>query len=147
MAGIKTSAARVDESYLDLIREFPLKPLGSEKELDRATAIIHRLIDRGFDDLTDGEEAYLEVLSDLVEKYESVHHPIEDVGEPVMLAHLIESRGVTQRMVAKATGIKESAISDLLAGRRRFNRDHIQKLAEYFQISPATFFPEARAKR
>ena len=147
MARMKTSAARVDDSYLDLIREFPLKSLRSERELDRATEIIHRLIDRGFDDLTEGEEAFLDVLSDLVEKYETAHHPIEDVSEPVMLAHLIESKGVTQRAVAKATGLKESAISDLLAGRRRFNRDHIQRLAEYFHVSPATFFPESRAKR
>ena len=140
MRRTKTAAATVDNTYFDLIREFPLKPIQSEKELDQATEIIHRLIDRGFDNLTAGEDAYLDVLSDLVEKYEIEHHPIEDVSESALLAHLIESKGVTQRAVAEATGIKESAISDLLAGRRRFNRGHIEKLAAYFHVSPATFF-------
>ena len=125
----RMSAARVDNTYFALVREFPLKPIRSEKELDRATEIIDRLIDRGLDDLTSGEEAYLDVLSDLTEKYETEHHPIEDVEESVMLAHLIQAKGVTQRAVAEGTCIKESAISDLLARRRMFNRRHIEKFA------------------
>ena len=138
----KTSAATIDDACFALVREFPLKAIESDKELDRATEIIDRLIDRGLDDLTPGEEAYLDVLSDLTEKYETEQHPIEDVEEPVMLAHLIEAKGVTQRAVARGTGIKESAISDLLAGRRAFNRSHIEKLSSYFHVSPAVFFKE-----
>jgi len=87
------------------------------------------------------------VISDLVEKYEQEHHPIEDVTEAEMLAYLIEVKGVTQRAVAEATHMKESAISDLLAGRRRFNRNHIERLSRYFHVSPAVFFPNETTRR
>jgi HTH-type transcriptional regulator/antitoxin HigA len=138
------AAALIDDEYFTLVREFPLKPIESEKELDQATAIINRLVDRGFDDLTAGEDAYLDVLSDLTKKYEDEHHPIEDVTESEMLAYLIENKGVTQRAVADATGIPESTISDLLAARRNFNRGHIEKLAPYFGVSPAVFFKDRK---
>jgi HTH-type transcriptional regulator/antitoxin HigA len=138
----KTSAASVDDGYFALVREFPLKPIQSERELDRATEIINRLVDRGFDNLTAGEDAYLDVLSDLTKKYETERHPIEDVSESDMLAYLIENKGITQRGLAEATGIPESTISDLLSERREFNRGHIEKLAAYFRVSPAVFFKE-----
>ena len=135
----KTSEV-ADDGYFRLIREFPLKPIRSEKELDRATELINRLVDRGFDNLTAGEDAYLDVLSDLTRKYETAHHPIEDVGADEMLAFLIDSKEVSQRKVAEATDIPESTISELLAGRRDFTRNHIEKLAGYFHVSPAAFF-------
>lgn len=147
MSRKRTSGALADDGYFALIREFPLKPIRSEKELDRATEIINRLVDRGFDNLTAGEDAYLDVLSDLTEKYETKHHPIEDVSESEMLTYLIESKGVTQRAVAEATGIPESTISDLLARRRDFNRGHIEKLAPYFGVSPAVFFKDTKRVR
>ena len=135
-------ASRKTDRYMELVSEFPLKPVRNDKELDRATAMLNQLLD--IEHLNRDERDYLEVLGALIEEYEDEHHPIEDVSEPVMLAHLIESKGVTQRAVAAGTGIKESSISDLLAGRRRFNRNHIEKLAAYFHVSPATFFPESR---
>jgi HTH-type transcriptional regulator / antitoxin HigA len=142
MARRKTSLALRDNSYLELIREFPLKPIQSEKELDRATEIINRLVDRGFKNLTEGEDAYLAVLSEMTKIYETEHHPIEDVSAPEMLAYLIEQKGVTHRAVAEATGMPESTISELLKGRREFNRGHIEKLAAYFAVNPGVFFPK-----
>jgi HTH-type transcriptional regulator / antitoxin HigA len=140
--GLKNDAW-TDERYYDLVREFPLQPLRSDKELARATAVIDGLIDKGLDKLSVGEDAYLAILSDIVEKYETEHHSIEDVTEAQMLEHLIEAKGVTQRAVAEGTHIQESAISDLLAGRRRFTRNHIEQLSRYFHVSPAVFFPNA----
>ena len=132
----------LDEQYLALIHEFPLKPIESDKELRRAIEMINKLIDRGIENLPAGEDAYLDVLSDIVHKYETEHHPIEPVAPTQLLAFLIESKGVSQREVAEAAGMKESSLSDLLAGRRAFNRNHIERLARYFLISPAAFFPK-----
>jgi HTH-type transcriptional regulator/antitoxin HigA len=136
----KNTGVLKDDGYFALVREFPLKPIRSERELDRATEIINRLVDRGFENLTPGEDAYLDVLSDLAKKYETEHYRIEDLSASEMLAYLIENKGVTQRAVAAAIGFPESIISDLLAGRREFNRNHIEKLSAYFHVSPALFF-------
>ncbi|HYR82492.1 MAG TPA: helix-turn-helix transcriptional regulator [Terriglobia bacterium] len=63
-----------------------------------------------------------------------------------MLEHLIEARGITQREVAAGTRMKESLVSELRAGRRKFNRNHIERLAKYFNVSPAVFFPNPKTK-
>ena len=85
------------------------------------------------------DEDYLEVLSDLVERYEADAHPMPPVSDSEMLRHLIEARGIRQGDVAAATGIAESTISEALAGKRSLNRAHIGKLASYFKVSPAVF--------
>jgi HTH-type transcriptional regulator / antitoxin HigA len=122
------------DRYLALVRELPLRPLRSEKELDRAIAMIDSLLDRG--GLAPDEEDYLDVLSDLVEKYEDEHHPMPPVSGAEMLRYLIEIREVNQTKVAKATGIAESTLSEILTGKRALNVKHIPALARYFRVNP-----------
>ena len=129
------------DSYLELVLRFPLRPLRSEKELDEAIKMIDSLLDRST--LNAGENDYLEVLSDLVEKYENEHHPIPQVvSDGEMLKHLIEAKGVTQAEVARETRIPESTISEVLSEKRKLNRNHIRKLSAYFHVSPAVFIIE-----
>ena len=64
------------------------------------------------------------------------------VSDAQMLRHLIEAKGVAQVQVARATGIAESTISAVLAGNRRLNRNHIEKLASYFHVGASAFLPE-----
>jgi HTH-type transcriptional regulator/antitoxin HigA len=128
-----------DKRYFELIREFPLKSIESDKELKTAIAAVNTLIDRGFNKLSPGEDAYLDVLSNLVERYEEEHHPIPDVTAAQILAHLIEARGVSHRKIAAGTRIHETVLSSLLSGRRAFNLNHIKRFSKYFRISPAVF--------
>jgi HTH-type transcriptional regulator/antitoxin HigA len=131
----------VSDSYLALIRRFPLRPIRSDAELDRAIAVVDSLVDR--DRLDRGESDYLDVLSDLVERYEEEHHPIAPASDAAMLEHLMDSRDVTQLAVAEATGIVNSTLSAVLSGKRRLTRDHIARLAAYFQVGPTVFAFEA----
>jgi HTH-type transcriptional regulator/antitoxin HigA len=136
--------ARAGVAYLELVRRCPLRPIRSEAELDRAIAMIDRLVDR--DTLDPDAADYLDVLSDLVEKYEAKHHPIDtsDLTDAEMLAHLIEARAIGQVEVSRGTGIAESTISEILAGKRQLNRRQIGKLAAYFHVEPGVFnFPPA----
>lgn len=126
--------------YMELVEELPLKPLRNDKDLTRATTMLNRLLDS--EELDRDEQDYLQVLGGLIKEYEDKHHPMESVSPSQLLAHLIESKGVSHRAVAQATHINETAISNLLAGRRAFNRNHIDRLAKYFKISPAAFFPK-----
>ncbi|HWG47640.1 MAG TPA: type II toxin-antitoxin system HigB family toxin [Gemmataceae bacterium] len=125
------------DAYLELIHRFPLRPIRSEEELDRAMEVVDELIDR--DKLEPSERDYLDVLSDLTERYESETHPIEPVSDAAMLAHLIEAKNVTQADVAREARIAESTISEVLAGKRMLNRFHISKLSRYFNVSPTVF--------
>jgi len=123
--------------YLELVQRVPLRPIRSEDELDRAIEIVDELIDqdgRGAD-----ERDYLDVLSDLIERYEAEAHPIPTASDAEILAHLIEIKGVSQAEVARETALAESTLSEVLAGRRNLNRTHIGRLARYFNVGPAAF--------
>jgi HTH-type transcriptional regulator/antitoxin HigA len=125
------------DRYLDLVLRFPLRPLRSEDDLDKAVGIVDSLLDRR--DLAADEEDYLDVLGDLIERYESQAHPMPTVSDAEMLHHLIEAKGVSQTDVSDATGIADSTISEVLKGKRSLNRGHIGKLANYFSVSPDVF--------
>jgi HTH-type transcriptional regulator / antitoxin HigA len=133
----KAVSIPVSASYLRLVRAFPLRPIRTEDELDRAIEVIDSLLDR--DDLDPAEADYLDVLGDLVRSYEDEHDPIEDVSDADMLAHLIDAKGVTQADVARGARIAVSTISEVLSGKRTLSRTHIGKLARYFGVDPGTF--------
>ena len=129
-----------DDIYLGLVREFPLRPIRSDAELDRAIAMIDSLIAR--DDLGSGEEDYVDVLGDLVHRYEAEHDPIASVPDAEMIRFLIESNDMTQAELAQRCEIAESTISEILAGKRKLSRRHIATMAGVFRVSPAIFFHE-----
>ena len=146
MASSATKSRRAGtlNGYLKLVRLFPLRPIRTEAELDGATAIINNLLDR--DQLGAAEQDYLDVLGDLVERYENKHHAIGDVSDAEILEHLLEAKGVTQAAVARATGIAESRLSEVLRGKRQLTRAQISKLATYFRVGPAVFLPSKGAR-
>jgi len=123
--------------YLELILEFPLRPIRSDADLDRAVKMIDSLVDK--DKLSAGEQDYLDVLSDLVEKYEAEEHPMAPLSDAAMLRHLIEAKGVTQTEVAEKTGIDQTTLSLVLAGKRNLSRSHIGRLSQYFGVEPGAF--------
>lgn len=127
--------------YFALVRAFPLVPILSDEELDRAIAAINSLLDKP--KLSPGEQGYLDVLSDLVEKYESAEHPLGPVSDGDMLRHLIEAKGVTESAVSRATKIAGSTIANVLSGKRQLTRGQIGKLASYFCVDVSVFDRES----
>jgi len=120
------------DSYLELVQTFPLASIKSEEHLEEAQKVIDDLLKKG--DLDDGEETYLDTLSDLVAAYEDEHHVIEPASDADMLRHLMEAKGVTQAQLSKDTTIPKSTISEVLSGKKPFSRQMIRKLADYFKV-------------
>jgi HTH-type transcriptional regulator/antitoxin HigA len=137
MAGQKTT-----NRYFELVEELPLRVIRNDKDLKRAHKMLNRLLDAG--KLTREEQDYFDVLAQLIETYEDEHVEIPDVSDVEMLSFLIEQKGVKQKDVAAGTAIPISTISELLSGKRRFNKAHIEKLAGYFNVSPAVFIKTKR---
>src|SRR5688500_8447407 len=106
------------DSYLELILVFPLSSIRSDEHLDEAHKVMDRLLAKG--ELDDGEEIYLDALSDLVGVYEDEHHAIEPASDADMLRHLLEAKGVTQAQLSREAGIARSTISEVLAGTKPF---------------------------
>jgi HTH-type transcriptional regulator/antitoxin HigA len=130
------TARRVPDKYLKLIRSFPLRPIRTDAENDEAVEVIASLGAR--EPLDPAERDYLDVLVDLVRKYEADHYPIPPVSGPAVVRHLIEARGVTQAEVASAAGIAESSLSEMLAGKRKMATRHVKALARFFGVSADT---------
>ena len=57
------------DTYLDLVRAFPLRPIKSSDDHDRAIATINALADRRAE-WVPGEDDYFLVLALLIERYE-----------------------------------------------------------------------------
>jgi len=120
------------DSYLELVLAFPLTSIRSDEHLHEAQKVMDRLLAKG--ELDEGEETYLDALSDLVAVYEDEHHAIEPASDADMLRHLLEAKGVTQARLSKESGIAKSTICEVLAGKKPFGRHTIRKLAEYFNV-------------
>jgi HTH-type transcriptional regulator/antitoxin HigA len=123
---------RAKDSYLELVLAFPLASIKTESHLAEAQRVMDRVLARG--ELDEGEEMYLDALSDLVAGYEDEHHPIEPASDAAMLRHLMESADVTQAQLSRDTSIPKSTISEVLAGKKPFSRQMIRKLADYFRV-------------
>lgn len=133
--GTRTKPIKMD-SYVRLVRKFPLIPIENDKQLDAATAVIDELLDK---DRSREEEAYLDVLGQLIEAYEEEAHPIEPATDAQLLADILESRGLTQVAFAKLTGIAESTVSAVLHGSRRLTREQIGKIGKHLSVPPEAF--------
>jgi len=120
------------DSYLELVLAFPLASIKSDEHLGEAQDVMDRLLAKG--QLDQGEETYLDALSDLVAAYEDEHHAIKPASDADMLGHLMEAKGVTQVQLHRDTRIAKSTISEVLAGKRPFSRQMIRKLADYFKV-------------
>ena len=123
---------QVPKSYLNLIIELPLASIKTQQQLDVAQAMMDRLLRQ--DSLDEGEELYLDALSDLVASYEDAHYPIAPASDADMLRHLMDAKEVTQAELHRQTGIPKSTISEVLAGKKPFSKALIRTLADFFKV-------------
>ncbi len=138
-----TSINNSDRSvgYDKLIGEFRLLPITSDAMLDAAIARLDGLLART--DLDESAAGYIDVLAKLIEDYEDRRFgwpAIANDGE--LLRCLLEFKDISQADLARDVDMPRSTISEILAGKRALNRDHIRRLADYFHVSPAVFFNE-----
>jgi HTH-type transcriptional regulator/antitoxin HigA len=123
---------KIADSYLKLVREFPLVSIKSEAQRLAAQTMIDQLLTKG--NLNKGEDSYLDALSDLVGAYEDVHFPIAPASDADMLRHLMQAKEISQAELHRQTGIPKSTISEILAGKKPFSRNLIRSLADFFQV-------------
>jgi HTH-type transcriptional regulator / antitoxin HigA len=123
------------DSYLELVKAFPLASIRSEAHLRAAQVVMDQLLGKG--KLDEGEKLYLDALGDLTAAYEDEHHAISPASDADMLRHLMSAKAVSQAEIHQATGIPNSTISEVLAGKKPFSRQMIRKLATYFGVDVA----------
>ncbi len=138
MARTKTSARRVQDKYLQLIHRFPLRPIRSDAEHERATEIIGELIGRKIDS---GSADYLDTLILLTSKYEDEHHNPTDpkITGPDAIRAIMEANNLSQVDIGHMIKASVSTVSMFLSGLRGLSKPHIKLLSERFGLNAAIF--------
>jgi HTH-type transcriptional regulator/antitoxin HigA len=139
--------AAMPRSYLELMGEFPLRPIRNDADYDRAVGIVHRLaMTEG--KLDAGEEAYLEVLEGLTERYDRDHSALDaDKITPTQaLRTLVQQAGMTVTELGELLGSKGAA-SELLSGKRpEPSKSQIARLVARFKVEPGLFLLPVKRK-
>ena len=127
---------RIGDTYMELVRRFPLKTIKNDDEHEEATSVISELMGR---DLDAGTGDYLDALLVLVNKYEDEHHAIDETMTPQQaLRSSMESNVLSQADIGRIIG-SESAVSMLLKGDRDLSKTQIKKLADRFKVDASLF--------
>jgi HTH-type transcriptional regulator/antitoxin HigA len=135
---VETTKHRLPDTYFKLVKRFPLVHIRDDAHLRHASETINRLLQ---EDRDEGAEEYLDVLTDLVEAYESQHVLIPDASEADVLRELMRANGLSQLRLAQEVKISQSTISAVLTGARSLTKDQVLRLAKFFQVSPTAFMP------
>jgi HTH-type transcriptional regulator / antitoxin HigA len=126
------------ERYVDLLNEFPPRPIKSEQEFMAIQQVVDVLLDAK--QLSADQKEYLNLLGMIIYEYEEKNVKIPDICGVDLLNILIDEWGLKQKELIPIFKT-ESIVSAVLNGHRQLTVEHIQKLAEFFHVSPAVFFP------
>ena len=121
----------------EMIRQGAPRLIHSDEELAKYTEELYKLTVKSRP--TSVEVEAIELLTLLIERYESERYPIPNADPIEVLRFLLEQNGLSQRDIAKELG-SESTVSLVLTGKRKLNRDHIARLSHRFHVSPSLFF-------
>lgn len=116
-----------------------LRPIQNEKEYGRIVALMNSLLDAVGDGEDHPLDGLLNLVGDMVSKYEQEHHAIEAAAPNDALRFLMEARGLKQEDLAAI--VPQSNLSAILAGKRKISATLAGKLGKFFGISPAVFVP------
>ncbi len=135
------NTAKVDNTYMELVREFPLVPLRRKAQFEKAIAVMKSLVYRR-SSLTQGEADYLAVLGDLIIQYEKrLPRITPEISPRETLRYLMDANGLTQSDLVEFVGHK-SNLSAFLNGHRGLSKRAACRLGERFKVSPSLFLPK-----
>jgi HTH-type transcriptional regulator/antitoxin HigA len=126
------------DKYLELLKQYPPRPIHNEEDLEMMQEVINRLLDKP--QLTVEEREYLNVLGSLIYDYEENQEPIPDIYGLELLKFILEERNLQKQDLLSIFESK-STLDDIFDGLQELTPIYIQKLANFLNISPDLFFP------
>ena len=92
---------------------------------------------------TRSEEAAIELLTLLIERYEAEHYTIPSSDAVSVVRFLLEHQNLAQRDLIPEFG-SESAVSMFLSGQRKLTLDQVRRLSSRFHVSSDVFIQGSR---
>jgi HTH-type transcriptional regulator/antitoxin HigA len=134
-----TVDARDLQTYRDLLGTFEPRPIRSEREAETIGRLIDTLTD--LSQLSEGQREFVGLLGQLLYDWESEYEEPIEVSPGEVVHSLLEDNGLRQVDLVGPVFPSAPAVSDFLAGRRPLSYERVDKLAAFFHVSPALFYP------
>jgi antitoxin component HigA of HigAB toxin-antitoxin module len=133
-----TIHARIPKTYAGLMEMHLLRPIHDQVDAENAAEMIDLLAGHK---LNAEQNDYLDLLSDLYEKWESTQFPISRARGSELLRLVLAERGEKAGDLAKLLGIDASLGYRLVRGERQLTAAQIRKLADDYGLDPAALLP------
>jgi antitoxin component HigA of HigAB toxin-antitoxin module len=134
-----TKMPRNKDTYLELILSIhPLRPIETSAQHEQAKRALRSLAH----DKRPVAVKFKKVLAGIIEAYEREAHlefDVSDVSAADIVRHLLAERGMSVNAFAKDRGISQSALSDMLNGKRDWSKSVIVIIADYFGLNRGLF--------
>jgi HTH-type transcriptional regulator / antitoxin HigA len=121
--------------YGVLLAQHQPKAIENEAENEAAILLAESLEHR---QRTPEEDALLELLIILIEKFEETSYPLPNLEADRMLLHLMEARNMKQEELVGVIGSR-GVVSEIVNGKRSISKAQAKVLGELFYVSPSLF--------
>jgi len=134
--------SRILADPVEMIRSGAPRLIRSDRELAEYTRALLDLTSKPKP--TAAEQEAINLLTLLIEHYETVRYPVPQGTAVEVLRGLLKRDGLKQAQLIPEFG-NTACISSVIRGDRQFTRSHIARLSKRFRVSPAVFFDATSA--
>lgn len=133
----QTQISRLPTSYSELVAFHLPRPIHDDVAYRNTVEVIDALAGH---ELTKDQEDYLEMLSQLVESYESATSTLgKRVSGIAALKFLLSEHDMNGDDLGRVLSVDRSVAFKILKGTRRLTAEHVKKLAARFRVSADVF--------
>ena len=111
----------------------------NDEEYEEMTDILFKLVREVGENKDHPLFPAMELLTLSIEHYDNEHFQIAEADGVSILKHFMEEFDLKQKDLKNELGT-QGVVSEILHGKRKLNRNQIEKLSERFHVSPAVFF-------
>jgi HTH-type transcriptional regulator/antitoxin HigA len=124
--------------YSGLVAMYPPRPLHDSIDERNVEEIVSETAGH---QLSADQEDYLELLSDLLLKYQATQRQPKRTRQSPRerLKYLMAQSEMTPAALAKLLGCSQPLVSQLLSGKREVSKENAKKLASHFRLDAAYF--------
>jgi HTH-type transcriptional regulator/antitoxin HigA len=128
---VMSAVANVPD-YSAVVAKHPPKIIRTEAENEHYTAILEGL-DQRFDQLSPAEKDFAELLTLLIEDFESRTYELPKAAPLEVLHFVMDQHSLKQKDLIDIFGTR-SVTSEVLSGKRELSKEHIRRLSSRFSI-------------
>lgn len=133
-----TPFSKIPKTYAGLMAKHLIRPIHDQVDADNAAETIDLLAGHS---LNAEQSDYLDLLSDLYEKWESAQFPIAQAKGAELLQLVLAERNEGAADLAKLIGVDPSLAYRIVRGERQLTAVQIRKVADAYGLDAAALLP------